>query len=75
MARFIDQLKRTHYCGQPRIGDAGNDVVLFGWVQSRRDNGGCIFIDLRDRTGIVQVMFDPELGKERIGAIALSLSW
>ena len=64
MARFIDQLKRTHYCGQPRLSDADKEVVLFGWVQSRRDHGGCIFIDLRDRTGIVQVMFDPELGKE-----------
>jgi aspartyl-tRNA synthetase len=61
VARFIDELKRTHLCGDLRASHNGNEVVLFGWVQSRRDHGGCIFIDLRDRTGLVQVMFDPKI--------------
>ena len=61
MARFIDELKRTHMCGDLREGDVDASVVLYGWVQNRRDHGGCIFIDLRDRTGVVQVMFDPQV--------------
>ena len=53
-------IKRNFYCGELRENHEGKDVCLSGWVQTRRDLGGLIFIDLRDRSGIVQVVFNPE---------------
>jgi aspartyl-tRNA synthetase len=57
-------LKRTDYCGNLRITDAGREVTVTGWVQRQRDLGSLIFIDLRDRTGIVQLAFDESTEKE-----------
>jgi len=57
-------LKRTEYCGNLREKDVDRGVTLNGWVQSYRDHGGVIFIDLRDITGIMQVVFNPEISKE-----------
>jgi aspartyl-tRNA synthetase len=56
----MDGLKRTRYCGTLRGADAGKEVTVCGWAQRQRDLGGLIFIDLRDRTGIVQLAFDEE---------------
>ena len=55
---FMTGLKRTMYCGQPRLADAGKEITVAGWVQRQRDLGALIFIDLRDRTGILQLAFD-----------------
>ena len=72
---------RTHTCGELRAADKGKKVELAGWVHSRRDHGGVIFIDLRDRYGISQVVFDPShdnkvhaaaerLGREYVVSVA-----
>ena len=61
---FSDPLgdwKRSSYCGEPRAALVGQEWVLTGWVHSRRDHGGVIFVDLRDRSGICQVVFNPEI--------------
>lgn len=63
MSRFIVKEKRTHYCGSVTVADEGNEIVLMGWVHRRRDHGGVIFVDLRDREGIVQVVFQPDAGE------------
>ena len=54
------KLKRSIYCGEPRMADIGKELTVCGWTQRQRDLGGLIFIDLRDRTGIVQLAFDEE---------------
>lgn len=54
----LEGLKRTHHCGQLSDGEVGQSVVLCGWVSRRRDHGGLIFVDLRDRSGYVQVVYD-----------------
>jgi aspartyl-tRNA synthetase len=61
---FLGTLERTHTCGELRAGDAGKRVVLMGWVNRRRDHGNLIFLDLRDRTGITQVVLDKDLAPE-----------
>ena len=58
MAETMKGLKRTHYCGVLRPSDEGKDVTVCGWVQRQRDLGQLIFVDMRDRTGIVQLAFD-----------------
>ncbi len=59
--QFLVDLKRTHHCNALRISDLGSEVVLMGWVHNRRDHGGRIFIDLRDREGLTQVVFGPDV--------------
>ncbi|WIW71785.1 aspartate--tRNA ligase [Anaerosinus gibii] len=56
-------LERTHHCGDLRAVNTDNEVVLCGWVARRRDHGGLIFVDLRDRSGFVQVVFSSEMGE------------
>lgn len=56
---FVKDVKRTHYCGDVRPAHAESEVVLMGWVDTRRDHGGLVFVDLRDRQGLVQVVLDP----------------
>lgn len=61
---FLGDWKRTDYCGELRKKDVGREVTLLGWVQRRRDLGGLIFIEVRDRIGFVQAVFNPESNAE-----------
>ena len=58
MAELFTGMKRSNYCGELRAENIGQEVVVCGWTQRQRDLGQLIFIDLRDRTGIVQLAFD-----------------
>ena len=58
---FLGDLRRTHTCGQLRASDAGSRALLMGWVHRRRDLGGVVFIHLRDREGVSQVVFHEDV--------------
>jgi len=60
LADILGDMRKTHHCNQLGAEDAGSEVVLMGWVQRRRDHGGVIFVDLRDREGLTQVVFNPD---------------
>ncbi|MFZ7112074.1 MAG: aspartate--tRNA ligase [Desulfatiglandales bacterium] len=60
----LDDWKRTHDCGGLKVGDVGREALLMGWVNTRRDLGNLIFIDLRDREGITQIVFDPQVDEK-----------
>ncbi|KYH36014.1 aspartate--tRNA ligase [Clostridium tepidiprofundi DSM 19306] len=64
MGESLNGLKRTIMCGEPRENNVGSNITVMGWVQRKRNLGGLVFIDLRDRTGILQVVFGEEINKE-----------
>ncbi|MFC1814412.1 aspartate--tRNA ligase [Thermodesulfobacteriota bacterium] len=64
MSDILGEMRRTHHCNALGAEDVGTEVVLQGWVQRRRDHGGVIFVDLRDREGITQVVFNPKLNQK-----------
>ena len=64
MSSFLSEHRKTHSCGDLRRGDIGKKAVLMGWVANRRDHGGMVFIDLRDRDGVTQIVFRPEVAAD-----------
>ncbi|ACN13377.1 AspS [Desulforapulum autotrophicum HRM2] len=64
MTDLLGDMRRTHTCGELRVTDVDTEVTLMGWVQRRRDHGGVIFIDFRDKEGITQIVFNPEVNPE-----------
>lgn len=64
MGRFIEELKRTHYCDELNASHVGQEVVLFGWVDTRRDHGNVMFVDFRDLRGMTQIVFNPEIDSQ-----------
>ena len=64
MLDFLGDLRRTHMCGSLRLSDAGKRATIMGWVNKRRDLGNIIFIDVRDRSGVTQAVFDASAGSE-----------
>ena len=63
MTDLLGKMKRTHTCSQLRDTDIDQEVVLMGWVQHRRDHGGVVFVDLRDKDGVTQIVFNPVISE------------
>jgi len=67
---------RTHTCGELRASHAGQMITLSGWVHRRRDHGGVVFFDLRDRSGLVQITINPDLPKESLDLVTnVRMEW
>ncbi len=75
VSTFLEENKRSHMCGELRAENEGQEVTVVGWVANHRDHGGVIFVDLRDKTGLVQVRFEPELGEDYNAADSLRSEW